>query len=233
MSSYTTTELKADVDELKKFLTDAQRKRVKELLSIEVRKLETELSKKLEEESKNGNASESVKKATTPIVSSGCSKTITNYGWDQSDKFFKIYVTLNGVQNLEKDQVVSNFTERSVKLQVNNLNGENHCLSIGNLHSNISPSGSYHKVKTDCILLMLKKQDAGKKWENVTPVTKTKTDTPASAPNLGDDSDPSAGIMNLMKKMYEEGDDEMKRTINKAWSESQDKKNAGLGEMPM
>ena len=31
--------------------------------------------------------------------------------------------------------------------------------------------------------------------------------------------------MGLMKKMYEEGDDDMKRTIKKAWFESTQKKN--------
>jgi len=30
--------------------------------------------------------------------------------------------------------------------------------------------------------------------------------------------------MDLMKKMYEDGDDDMKRTIAKAWTESRDKK---------
>jgi len=30
--------------------------------------------------------------------------------------------------------------------------------------------------------------------------------------------------MELMKNMYEEGDDEMKRTIAKAWTESREKK---------
>lgn len=39
--------------------------------------------------------------------------------------------------------------------------------------------------------------------------------------------DPQAGIMNLMQKMYDDGDDDMKRTIAKAWSESQEKKAAG------
>lgn len=29
--------------------------------------------------------------------------------------------------------------------------------------------------------------------------------------------------MNLLKKMYAEGDDEMKRSINKAWVESREK----------
>lgn len=33
--------------------------------------------------------------------------------------------------------------------------------------------------------------------------------------------------MNLMKKMYEEGDDEMKRTIAKAWTESREKAEKG------
>ena len=66
---------------------------------------------------------------------------------------------------------------------------------------------------------------------------------------MDDNADPSAGIMNvsildirikylsnnnffkLMKKMYEDGDDEMKRTIAKAWTEGQDKKNGP--PMPM
>ena len=30
-----------------------------------------------------------------------------------------------------------------------------------------------------------------------------------------------------MKKMYDEGDDEMKRTIAKAWTEGQEKKQGG------
>jgi calcyclin binding protein len=33
--------------------------------------------------------------------------------------------------------------------------------------------------------------------------------------------------MTLMKKMYEEGDDEMKRTIAKAWTENRDKQQNG------
>ena len=62
---------------------------------------------------------------------------------------------------------------------------------------------------------------------------------------MDDNADPSAGLMNvsialfnelrlvlidefcfqMMKKMYDDGDDEMKRTIAKAWTESLDKKN--------
>ena len=38
--------------------------------------------------------------------------------------------------------------------------------------------------------------------------------------------------MDMMKNMYDGGDDEMKRTMTKAWAESQDKeKKGGLGGM--
>lgn len=36
-------------------------------------------------------------------------------------------------------------------------------------------------------------------------------------PSETNDTDPSAGLMNLMKEMYQDGDPEMKRTIAKAW----------------
>ncbi|KAL8192284.1 hypothetical protein R6Q57_027951 [Mikania cordata] len=38
--------------------------------------------------------------------------------------------------------------------------------------------------------------------------------------NLDKERDPMAGIMDLMKNMYEEGDDEMKKTIAKAWTDA-------------
>lgn len=50
-------------------------------------------------------------------------------------------------------------------------------------------------------------------------------------PSMDDNADPSDGLMNMLKKIYSEGDDEMKRTINKAWSESQEKKIRGEGMM--
>ena len=42
-----------------------------------------------------------------------------------------------------------------------------------------------------------------------------------------DDKDPSLSIMKMMKQMYDDGDDEMKRTIAKAWTESREKQASG------
>jgi hypothetical protein len=41
-----------------------------------------------------------------------------------------------------------------------------------------------------------------------------------------DGKDPQAGLMDMMKKMYDEGDDDMKRTINEAMAKAQ----AGKGK---
>lgn len=38
-----------------------------------------------------------------------------------------------------------------------------------------------------------------------------------------DGSDPGSSLMNMMKQLYDEGDDEMKRTIAKAWTEAREK----------
>nr|XP_054760344.1 uncharacterized protein LOC129266515 [Lytechinus pictus] len=46
------------------------------------------------------------------LVSKLPSKTITSYGWDQSPKFVKVYVTLNGVQSLAKDDITVIYTSR-------------------------------------------------------------------------------------------------------------------------
>ena len=46
-------------------------------------------------------------------------------------------------------------------------------------------------------------------------------------PKFDKDEDPSSSIMKMMKQMYDDGDDEMKRTIAKAWTESREKQAAG------
>ncbi|EGR34086.1 hypothetical protein IMG5_024570 [Ichthyophthirius multifiliis] len=43
-----------------------------------------------------------------------------------------------------------------------------------------------------------------------------------------DSGDPQASLMKLMKEMYENGDDEMKKTIAKTWTEQQNKKGQAL-----
>ncbi|XP_041445254.1 calcyclin binding protein L homeolog isoform X2 [Xenopus laevis] len=145
-------------------------------------------------------------------------------GWDQSDKFVKIYITLKGVQNISADNLQVHFSERSFELLVNDLNGKNHTMTVNNLLKPISPEGSTKKVKTDTVLIMCRKKSE-QKWEFLTQVEKQTKEK--EKPPLDTDGDPSAGLMNVLKKIYDEGDDEMKRTLNKAWVESREKQMKG------
>ena len=56
---------------------------------------------------------------------------------------------------------------------------------------------------------------------------KSKEDDPVKG------GDPSAGLMDMMKKMYDEGDENMKRTIAEAWTKAQDKKSGSPLDDPL
>lgn len=73
------------------------------------------------------------------------------------------------------------------------------------------------------VIIFMKKEEQGVTWPYVT----AKEEQFKSAPKMDEKQDPGESMMSMLKNMYESGDDEMKKTIAKAWSESRDKK----GEM--
>ncbi|XP_001632969.2 calcyclin-binding protein [Nematostella vectensis] len=221
-------ELKQDCDELRAFIAESSRARVKEVLQRELIKLEQEVSllsreKPASTDQPNATAEEKPS-SSKPVTVSSYTKKITSYGWDQSDKFVKIYITLPEVETVPKESLVPNFGDRSVEVTVKGLKGVNYQLQICRLYSSIVPSTSYLKAKSGTLTVFLKKEKMGEKWEDV--VYKEKKDF--KPPGLDESKDPSEGIMDLMKKMYDEGDDEMKKTITKAWMESREKQASGI-----
>jgi len=228
-------DIRLDITEFESLLLKAERPKVKGCLSVEISRLRTQVTHLLDNEKadKPEKIAKPSVKAPTRMLS-----TITNYGWDQSDKFMKIYVTINGVQGADKENVKCEFTDRSFKLYVSDLSGKDHTCHISHLHDNILPADSYHKVKTDMVLLMLKKEKAAATWPYVIqkeekaakPGQEEEDENKAEAKPPGpggEGEDPNAGLMGLMQKMYDEGDDEMKRTIQKTWYESRNKQEGG------
>lgn len=214
-----TEEMRLDIEELNSLLKQANRQHNKDVLTLEIRKLQTEMAKLEQKDT-------SVKTTTTSSLNTAqrCYEVkLNNYGWDQTNTTMKIYITLNDVHQLPKEAVICNFTEKSLDLRILGLNNKNYHLPINNLCAEIDTEKSNFKVKTDMIVVSLAKKVA-KDWSHVTLVEKRIKDakTP-SMPELGEDNDPNASLMNLMKKMYQDGDDEMKKTIAKAWTESQEK----------
>lgn len=213
-------QLEADLQELGSLLEKAERKRVQELLKQEQKKVEKELATKRQQKEQQA------RREADPSSASKAAYTvkITSYAWDQSEKFVKIYLALKDVHKIPSENVEVNFTERSFSVLVKDLDGKNHQMTVLNLLYPIDEKDSHKKIKTDMVLIMCKKQ-ATKKWDCLTTVEKRSKEK--DKPTMEDNADPSDGLMTMLKKIYSEGDDEMKRTINKAWTESQEKKMRG------
>lgn len=73
-------------------------------------------------------------------------------------------------------------------------------------------------MKTNLLSITLTKVNSGT-WTQL----QYKEDKFGSKNEKEDFSDPNASIMNMMKKMYEEGDETMKKTIAEAWTKSREK----------
>lgn len=111
-------------------------------------------------------------------------------------------------------------------LSVSNLNNKDYSLVIKNLLHEINLEKSYFKIKTDMINVYLKKQKEGQHWDYLTSIEKKLKDAKESSFKKDTDldtADPTSGLMNLMKKMYDEGDSSTKQMIAKTWSESMNK----------
>jgi len=230
-----------DVAEMKTVMDGAKRPKVQAELSVLLRRLETSLANLLDKQA-NSEQPTGTPSGAAAVKENGPPRPAydvpyKNYSWDQSDKFVKFYLMgLKGVKELDNDNLVQDFTATSAKLKVCNLAGKNHVFEILQLPHKILPDKSHFKVKSDMVTVFLAKADEGKSWSHATAAAKAQADKKSASMAKMSDSpdtskDPQAGLMDMMKKMYEEGDDEMKRTIAKAWTEGQDKK-AGAGGMP-
>ncbi|XP_068617815.1 calcyclin-binding protein [Battus philenor] len=228
MSEAKINEVKSDIDEINELLKLAKRKKVQDLLSVELRKLETEWI----------NLRDSASSSATPMEVSPVPTTsaaaqekryqvkLNGYGWDQSDKYVKVFVTLKNVHNLPKEQVYCKLTEKSMELVVENLENKDYTLLIKKLLEPINIEESHWKQKTDMVVIFLAKLTPNTKWSHMTEIEKKSEDQRNNRfkTNDLDKKDPQESIMSLMKNMYETGDDDMKRMISKAWYEGQQKK---------
>lgn len=80
-------------------------------------------------------------------------------------------------------------------------------------------------VNNNNVTIRLQKVKKGTNWPQL-----IQKEDKFKADDFGKDAakDPSAGLMDMMKKMYEEGDDNMKRTIAEAWTKNKDGKTPSM-----
>jgi calcyclin binding protein len=92
------------------------------------------------------------------------------------------------------------------------------------------------EVKKNRVALHLKKKDKWAHWYELvskkTAAAGGKAGAGGGAGGAAAAEDPSAGIMDLMKQMYEDGDDNTRRVIAEAWTKSRQQQASGKPSMP-
>ena len=102
--------MQKDLEEVKVLLEKSTRKRLRDTLTSEKSKIETELKNKMQQKSQKKPELDNEKPAAVVAPRTiGYTVKISNYGWDQSDKFVKIYITLPGVHQVPTEKVQVHF----------------------------------------------------------------------------------------------------------------------------
>ena len=145
-------------------------------------------------------------------------ETLSKFGWEQEGNIVKIYITsgIDGIGKHEKSNIDCEFNDKSVDLRILHFNGKNLRLKISPLNDLIDPAASKIKVKSNSLTIeMIKSKN--KRWDDIKEKKKTLGDTSSSSMKDDKDADPSGSLMNMMKELYETGDDTVKRTIAESW----------------
>jgi len=129
-----------------------------------------------------------------------------------NNKFVTLYLPLPGVGSIpnKKEQINCDFGVDSFDVIVRDLDGKSYRLKKDNLEHKIVPEKSKHIVKADKLVVKLHKVKAefGGSFSMWTKLT-----DPKSKDKKKKSLDPSAGLMDMMKDMYNSGDDNIRKVI--------------------
>ena len=135
---------------------------------------------------------------------------ITTFAFD-SGKYnsptITIYVALDGVKAIPRENITCDFTKTSLDLIVRDLHGKSYRLFKDNLAHDIDPSASKLLVKVDRLVIKLGKVKGKYGYDSWTELVAKK---PRKADKV---DDPQSSIMDMMKDMYDSGDDNMRKII--------------------
>lgn len=232
-----TLDVESDCSELRSMLVQAKRPSVRKELQRVLDKFEAELQQtKARCAAPSAAAAPAVPAATAVAVAkpaavalpsapafqsqavkpTGPWTEITTFGLDLGgyDKpLVTIDIRLKGVEILPSENVTCDFTEASLDLKVVGLDGQNYRFLKTNLDKDIVSSESTVKVKKNHVIVTLqkKKGDLGyDHWADLCAKGKRK---PAAEKK---NADPGGSIMDMMKDLYDDGDDSMKKIIGEA-----------------
>jgi len=216
-------ELQADLQDLENLLQYTQRQRTQDLIRADIERvrilIEREYASTPQPVEKSATAMEEEKQPTPQSIENF--QTITKYSFDQEGKLVKVYLSLDNIGSLDPANIIFDVTKDSFDLKILNYKNTNLRLGFKRLHANVDPSKSKFVQKTNTLIIRLQKEKDGH-WPQL--AYKEAAFKPDKMDKADKTSDPSASLMDMMKNLYQSGDDEMKKTISQAWQKSQDQK---------
>lgn len=202
-------ELRLDLEELRRLEGLATRPRILSLLANEIRGVDAKLALR--------TAPVPAPVAVAAAAPAGVSYvTLGSFSWDQDNEKIRVYVSL---ENVGQEKVETTFKPMSVDVKFHDVKGKNYRCAIPKLNKEIVPEKCKVVVKPTKIVITLWKASKGSWLDLHYKEDKFK-------PSIGKDKDPMSGIMDLMKGLYEEGDENMKRTIAQTWTDARSGKTA-------
>jgi calcyclin binding protein len=236
------------IDEMRKFVAAAKNADNKAYLAVRLAQLEREAAAAVEPpppplgqdvivcpERPAGESAPAPAPASTPASKTGNDLgfvEIQSFGWDQAGYGSKnegkisVYVSENmrGVGEV-RDNVTCEFGTDSFDLKVMGLKGRNYRLNKTNLEKDIVPEKCKFRVKADKITLTLWKKKGEYGYDSWTQLISKKDRLQKKKLS----EDPTAGINDLMRQMYEDGDDTMRKAIGEAMLKSRQNPGGGIG----
>lgn len=153
-----------------------------------------------------------------PAATVGIEWTTPSYGWEQGEyntPWVNIMVQIEGVGAV-KDTVTCDFGQDSFDLRVMGLE-KNYRLVVEALEKDIVPDESKVIVKKNRVTVKLKKIKGEYSYDHWTDLKKKGG---KAAKEKEKNRDPTAGIMDLMKDLYDNGDDNMRKIIGESMMKS-------------
>jgi len=121
-----------------------------------------------------------------------------------------LYLDIPNIGSISKENITCHFTKSSIDLIVHDLCGKNYRLLKDNLDKDIDPDKSKYVVKKHKIIIKLAKvkteYGSYDSWQNLSSKKSKKSKEKMK-------TNPSDSIMEMMKDMYDSGDDNMRKVI--------------------
>jgi calcyclin binding protein len=157
--------------------------------------------------------------STTPVAKFVPVSTFSFDAGGYNAPFVTVYVPLPGVGSIDRANITCKFASATFDLIVNDLNGKSYRLFQDNLEKDIDPDNCKFIVKSDKVIVKLakvKQKDYGgyDYWTKL-------SDKKAREKSAAIKDNPQSSIMDMMKQMYDDGDDNMKKIIGETMMKQQ------------